>query len=259
MRTRCSGGSRIFPGGCANSQIGIFCNFSAENCTKMKEFGPGGGGFSWRPPLDPKIRWILYRNALNLQNFGCFVSSRRESLHYNALRKCWTFSWLVAVSTPVACSTTVVYLYLFSGLRVCYYCPQTEFAKVMFLQLSVCHMRGMCGFIGGHVWFYLGGMHGFIWGACMVLFGGACMVLFGGHAWFYLGGHAWFFWGGMHGFFSFFRYNEIWSMSGWYASYWNAFLFWLCLLLSCILWMSSSPPSFGKLKSVLTWCTDGWL
>ena len=30
-------------------------------------------------------------------------------------------------------------------------------------------------------------------------------------------GHAWQ--GGMRG-----RYYEIWSMSGWYASYWNAFL-----------------------------------
>ena len=61
----------------------------------------------------------------------------------------------------------------------------------------------------------------------MVLFRG-CMVLFGGvrgfirgHGWFYLGGmHG--FWGGVHGFsggsvcgfFSFFGYNEIRSMSG---------------------------------------------
>ena len=122
---------------------------------------------------------------------------------------------------------------------------------------------GMCGFIwgmcvvlfGGHAWFYLGGMRGFIrggvcgfirgehaWfysGVCVVLFGGhawfysggmrgfiwgVCMVLLGGHAWFYSGGHAWFFLGGVHGFFSFFGYNEIRSMSGRYASYWNAFL-----------------------------------
>ena len=79
---------------------------------------------------------------------------------------------------------------------------------------------GMCGFIWGHVWFYLGeGMHGFIqWGACV--------VLFGGHVWFYLGeGMHGFIQGGMCGFFSFFRYNEIRSMSGRYASYWNAFLY----------------------------------
>ena len=86
---------------------------------------------------------------------------------------------------------------------------------------------GVCGFIwGACVVLFGGGMHGFIWGACMVLFGGACMVLFGGHAWFYSGGHAWFYsGGGVHGFFSFFGYNEIRSMSGRYASYWNAFLF----------------------------------
>ena len=79
-------------------------------------------------------------------------------------------------------------------------------------------------------------------GACVVLFGGGvCVVLFGGHVWFYWGGMRGFIWGHMHGFirghawfysgmgrawfFSFFGYNEIRSMSGWYASYWNAFLF----------------------------------
>ena len=81
----------------------------------------------------------------------------------------------------------------------------------------------------GHVWFYLGGVRGFIWGgmhgfiqgAGMVLLGRACVVLFGGCAWFYSGG------GGMCGFFSFFGYNEIRSMSRWYTSYWNAFLFYI--------------------------------
>ena len=88
----------------------------------------------------------------------------------------------------------------------------------------------MHGFIGGMHGFIWGGMHGFIWGACMVLFGGA---------WFYLGGMHGFIWGGVHGlfggacvvlfggvrgFFSFFGYSEIWSMSGQYTSYWNAFL-----------------------------------
>ena len=98
----------------------------------------------------------------------------------------------------------------------------------------VCHSLyrgGMHGCTGGHAWFYSGGcmvLFGgvcvvFIWGACVVLFGGACIVLFRGCAWF-------LFRGGMHGFFSFFRYNEIRSMSGRYASYWNAFLFLLSLL-----------------------------
>ena len=100
---------------------------------------------------------------------------------------------------------------------------------VLFGGVCVVLFRGACMVLfGGHAWFYSGG---------------ACMVLFGGHAWFYSGGHAWFYLGGMRGcsqggmrgcsggacvvargcvrgFF-----NEIWSMSGRYASYWNAFLF----------------------------------
>ena len=102
-------------------------------------------------------------------------------------------------------------------------------------------------FRGGMRGFIRGGMHGFIWGACVVLFRGACVVLFRGVCvWFYsgacmvlfggecmvlfrgvvlFGGHVWFYSGGVRGFFSFFGYNEIRSMSGRYASYWNAFLF----------------------------------
>ena len=118
-------------------------------------------------------------------------------------------------------------------------------------------LGGMHGCLGGHAWLHWGDMHVLLGGECVVLFGG-CMVLFGGCAWFYLGGcvwfysggHAWFYLGGMHGFiwgvrgfirggmhgfiqgghawfFGFFGYNEIRSMSGRYASYWNAFLF-LC-------------------------------
>ena len=75
---------------------------------------------------------------------------------------------------------------------------------------------------GGHAWL-LGGVRGFIWGACVVLFGGVHGFI-QGHAWFYLGGVRGFIWGGVRGFFSFFGYNEIRSMSGRYASYWNAFL-----------------------------------
>ena len=117
-----------------------------------------------------------------------------------------------------------------------HYRPQTKFAKVMFLQVSVCpqggvacvvaqrggmrgfirggcawfylggrawfYLGGMRGFIrGGRAWFYSGGVHGFIRGACVVLFGG-CMVLFGGVVLFggacvvLFGGHAWFYSGG---------------------------------------------------------------
>ena len=78
---------------------------------------------------------------------------------------------------------------------------------------------------GGHVWL--------LWGVCMVaprgacvvaprgawLLRGACMVAAGGHAWFF-GGACVVFRGGVRGFF-----DEIRSMSGRYASFWNAFLF----------------------------------
>ena len=91
-------------------------------------------------------------------------------------------------------------------LDVSFYRPQKKFAKVMFLQVSVCpHGGGVRGFIWGRVWFYSGGMRGFIQG-------GMRGFIQGGHAWFYLGGHAWFYWGacmvlfGGHAwFFQFFR------------------------------------------------------
>ena len=94
------------------------------------------------------------------------------------------------------------------------YRPQTKFAKVMFLQVSVILSTG-----GGHTWLLWGGMHGCSGGACMVAPGGhawllpgggmhgcsqrgACMVApGGGHVWLLPGGwgHAWLLWGGMCG------------------------------------------------------------
>ena len=79
--------------------------------------------------------------------------------------------------------------------RTCYR-PQTKFAKVMFLQVSVCPQ-------GGHAWLLLGGMHGCSWGGVHGCSGGHAWLLPGGHAWLLLrgrgacvvalGGHAWFF------------------------------------------------------------------
>ena len=75
-------------------------------------------------------------------------------------------------------------------MSVVYYRPQTKFAKVMFLQVSVGPQRGgeACVVAWG------GG------GACVVALGGACVVDLGGQVacvvalW----GHAWFFPGGGH-------------------------------------------------------------
>ena len=101
--------------------------------------------------------------------------------------------------------------------------------------VGACIVGGMCGggvHGRGHAWqlvcvtgvYMVGGMHGR--GACVA--GGMCGR--GGHEWWghvwggmHGRGHAWCrvcMAGGVHG-----RYYEIWSMSGWYASYWNAFLF----------------------------------
>ena len=86
-------------------------------------------------------------------------------------------------------------------------------------------LRGACVVaLGGHVWL-LGGVHGcsgghawLLWGACVVAWG-ACMVALGGVHGCSQGGHAWFFPGG-----ACVGYDKIRSMSGRYASYWNAFL-----------------------------------
>ena len=77
---------------------------------------------------------------------------------------------------------------------------------------------GMCGCSGGGMWWLLlGGVHGCSQGGMLGCSGG------GGHVWF-SGGVCVIFWGAVHGFF-----DEIRSMSGWYASYWNAFLFFFLL------------------------------
>ena len=67
-----------------------------------------------------------------------------------------------------------------------FYRPQKKFAKVMFLQVSVCPQgRGACVVApGGRAWLLVGGARG----ACVVKGGvhgegGACVVKGGGHAW----------------------------------------------------------------------------
>ena len=121
---------------------------------------------------------------------------------------------------------------------VSYYHPQTKFAKVMFLQVSVCPQRGgMHGCSqggGGACMVAPEGVHGCSGGACMVAPGGACFFqgdmhgfFWGRHAWLLPGGCVWLLPGGMRGFFrgACVGYDEIGSMSGRYASYWHAFLF----------------------------------
>ena len=65
------------------------------------------------------------------------------------------------------------------------------------------------------------------WGDMRGCSGGACVVAPGGHAWLLWGGVCGCSGRGMRGIR---RDTEIRSMSGQYASYWNAFLFVLCPL-----------------------------
>ena len=89
--------------------------------------------------------------------------------------------------------------------------------------------RGACmvGHRGACMVGHRGGMHGWSWGGCVVGHGGHAWLVMGGHAWLVTGGHAWLVMGGCvvgHGGGVFFCLNEVRSMSGRYASYWNAFL-----------------------------------
>ena len=56
-----------FPqGGAPTPKIPIILHIFAENCMKMKEFGPpGGGGTSLAPPLDPPMNMSKYQAAKN--------------------------------------------------------------------------------------------------------------------------------------------------------------------------------------------------
>ena len=127
-----------------------------------------------------------------------------------------------------------------------FYRPQTKFAKVMFLQVSVCPQGGVCGCSGGvcgcsrgGAWLLPGGCAWLLWGcvcgcsrgACVVALGGgmcgcsggACVVALGGmHG--CSRGHAWLLPGGMRGFSGVcmvapggacMGYHEIWRYGQW--------------------------------------------
>ena len=154
----------------------------------------------------------------------------------------------------------------------------------MFLQVSVCPQGGACVVAGGRV---VAGGHAWLLGACMVARGhawllGACVVARGcawlpgaclvarGHAWL-PGRHAWqrggmhgkggcAWWrgacvvkGGLHGkggaMHRIGRDTEMRSMSGRYASYWNAFSLFICW---CVSYMCLLFKHISLSLSVLT-------
>ena len=62
-----SGGSRIFPRGVRQlPKMLLFLNFFAENCMKMKEFGPPWGARPWRPLGSANASYIFI--CLNCMN-----------------------------------------------------------------------------------------------------------------------------------------------------------------------------------------------
>ena len=108
-----------------------------------------------------------------------------------------------------------------------FYRPQTKFARVMLLHASVspfgerAYMAGGCAWQGGSC--VVGCVHGkeVCMAGCMV---GKCawqeVCMAGGHAW----QGVWVAGGACVACIPPTRYYEIQSMSGQYASYWNAFL-----------------------------------
>ena len=119
--------------------------------------------------------------------------------------------------------------WFYSGGRAWFYSGVA--CMVLFGEACVVLFGGRLWFYsGGSAWFYSAGGHAWFYSAEG---GRTWFYSGGGHAWFHLGGCVWFYSGDVRGFirggvrgnFSFSGYNDIQSMSGRYASYWNAILF----------------------------------
>ena len=132
------------------------------------------------------------------------------------------------------------------------YRPQTKFAKVMFLQVSVCPQEGGRAWLlqGGHTWLLPGGCAWLLPGGMHGCSQGVCMVAPGGHVWLLpggvcgKGGRAWQrgnVWqkGGMHG------EGGVRGEGGcvWYA--WPVIAWAVRILLECILVSQVSVILFG--------------
>ena len=60
-------------GGAPIPELGLFCQFFAENCMKMKEFGSGGAR-PWRHPLDLSMACEHLLSGMSLsQKFTFFI------------------------------------------------------------------------------------------------------------------------------------------------------------------------------------------
>ena len=65
------------PGGAPTPKIAIIFHIFAENCMKMKEFGPPGrGARPWRPPLDPPMEYVLVCHQAKKRK--CFSNIKKD-------------------------------------------------------------------------------------------------------------------------------------------------------------------------------------
>ena len=78
------------PGGGGNSQSGcanlLFCKFVAENCMKMKEFGPRGGHASLTTPPLGICQWTLLIIA-HFQNL--FMITFSQHMYFSQIVEYW--------------------------------------------------------------------------------------------------------------------------------------------------------------------------
>ena len=166
------------------------------------------GNYIYRNQLVTGSRYIqtFYRPQTKLRE-GYVFTGVCDSVHSGGMRGCWGGGWLRRAWLLLGGHAWL----LLRGcawllLGACMVAPGG---------MHGCSLGGACMVApGGRVWLLPGGaMHGCSWGACM--------VAPGGHAWLLLGGMRGCSGGGVRGIQ---RDTEIRSMSGRYASYWNAFL-----------------------------------
>ena len=118
-----------FPeGGAPTPKMGLFFQLFAENCMKMKEFGPkGGGARPWRPPLDPPMTCGIGCLSKELHQFD------RES-HVFCCHFVETEREVFCVFLMVFIATFVMYLRSETSMKV----KQYLFHKILKVVNSMC-------------------------------------------------------------------------------------------------------------------------